>query len=140
MSMDLDIFRSIAEERIREDMEKGGFDNLPGKGRRLELEDDSMVPEDLRMAYKVLKNAGFAPPELEDRKELVTILDLLENSPDEQERYRQIRKLNVIIRRIQSQKNRPVTLEQYDEYYRRAVERLSLESMQQRRPKQDGST
>ena len=46
----------IAEKRIAEAMDKGEFDNLPGRGKPLEIEDLSAVPEDLRMAYKILKN------------------------------------------------------------------------------------
>ena len=57
-------YEKIVEQRIKEAMEKGEFDNLPGKGRPIPLEDDSHVPEDLRLAYKVLKNADCLPPEL----------------------------------------------------------------------------
>ena len=45
----------IAENRIREAQQNGEFDNLPGMGKPLEFEDDSNIPEDLRMAYKILK-------------------------------------------------------------------------------------
>ena len=47
----------IAEQRILEAQRAGAFDNLPGKGKPLELEDLSWVPEDLRIGYHVLKNA-----------------------------------------------------------------------------------
>lgn len=63
------VIQSIAERRIEESMAKGDFDDLPGRGRPLELEDDSHVPPELRMAYKVLRNAGCVPPELAERKE-----------------------------------------------------------------------
>ncbi len=55
----------IAEQRIAEAIENGDFDDLPGSGKPLELDDDSLVPEELRLAYRVLKNAGFVPPEIE---------------------------------------------------------------------------
>ena len=58
------VIQSIAERRIEESMAKGDFDDLPGRGKPLELEDDSHVPPELRMAYKVLRNAGCVPPEL----------------------------------------------------------------------------
>ena len=51
----------IAEQKIREAQERGEFDNLPGRGRPLELDDDAGVPDDMRMAYKILKNAGVVP-------------------------------------------------------------------------------
>ncbi len=62
------VIQSIAERRIEESMARGDFDDLPGRGRPLELEDDSHVPPELRMAYKVLRNAGCVPPELAERK------------------------------------------------------------------------
>jgi len=43
-------------------MSRGDFDGLPGAGRPLVLDDDPLVPEDLRLAYRILKNAGFVPP------------------------------------------------------------------------------
>ena len=62
-------FELVVEERIREAIRAGAFDDLPGAGKPLVLDDDRMVPEDVRMAYRILKNAGFVPPELETRKE-----------------------------------------------------------------------
>ncbi len=71
------VIQFIAEQRIAEAQAQGVFDNLPGTGRPLELEDMSHVPEELRMAYKILSNAGCLPPELEQRKELNRLVDLL---------------------------------------------------------------
>jgi hypothetical protein len=58
-------FSRIAEQRIREAIAKGEFDNLPGAGRPLDFEDYFSTPEDLRMAYSILKNANCAPAEVE---------------------------------------------------------------------------
>lgn len=55
------IFDKLAEERIREAIDRGDFDDLPGKGKPLDLEDDRHLPDDLRLAYKILKNAGCLP-------------------------------------------------------------------------------
>ena len=84
----------IAEQRIKEALERGEFDNLPGRGEPLKLEDDSNVPEDLRLAYKILKNADCLPPEIEAKKEIRQMEDLLETIPDEKERYKLIKKIN----------------------------------------------
>ena len=51
----------IAEERITQAGQAGAFDNLPGQGRPLVFEDDSHIPEELRMAYKLLKNSDYLP-------------------------------------------------------------------------------
>ena len=58
-------FELIAERKIEEALARGEFDGLPGEGRPLELDDDALVPEELRMAYRILKNAGFAPQEVQ---------------------------------------------------------------------------
>ena len=77
------IFDRIAEQRIREAQEQGLFDNLPGKGRPLNLDDDNGVPEDLRLAYKVLKNANCLPVEMELRKQIFSLRQLLAAAVDE---------------------------------------------------------
>jgi len=56
----------IAERRIAEAVSQGAFDRLPGAGRPLELDDDALVPEELRIAHRILKNAGFVPREVEE--------------------------------------------------------------------------
>lgn len=61
--------RSLVEDRIQAAMEAGAFDNLPGKGRPLKLEENPFVPPELRLAYKVLADANFAPDWIElDKK------------------------------------------------------------------------
>jgi hypothetical protein len=49
----------IAERKIAEAISRGELDNLPGAGRPLELDDDALIPEDLRVAVRILKNAGL---------------------------------------------------------------------------------
>jgi hypothetical protein len=48
----------LAEKKIAEAAERGELDDLPGAGRPLELDDDALVPEEMRMANRILKNAG----------------------------------------------------------------------------------
>jgi hypothetical protein len=49
----------LAEQKIAEAAERGDLDGLPGAGRPLELDDDALVPEEMRMARRILKNSGF---------------------------------------------------------------------------------
>ena len=50
----------LAERRIEEAIARGEFDNLPGAGRPLDLDDeDPLWPEEVRMARRILKNAGY---------------------------------------------------------------------------------
>jgi hypothetical protein len=59
----------LVERRIRDAQREGQFDSLPGAGRPLVLDDDTLVPPEVRAAYRVLKNAGFVPPEVEALRE-----------------------------------------------------------------------
>ena len=77
---------NLAEQRILEAQRAGAFDNLPGKGKPLQLEDLSWVPEDLRLGYHVLKNAHVLPPEVELLKDIHILEDLLRHVEEEGER------------------------------------------------------
>ena len=125
MTTPLGIIASIAEQRIQKAQEEGAFAHLPGLGKPLLLEDESHIPEDLRMAYKVLRNAGFVPPELEERKEVSRLLDLLEKESDEQEQLQLMQKVQYLLQRIGTQRQRPVTLEDSDPYYAQMLQRLA---------------
>ena len=107
-------------------MRRGDFDNLSGRGQKIIFEDDSMVPEDLRMAYKILKNAGYVPQDFLEDKEIVTASELLAAATDEQERYRQMQKLNYLIMKVNTRRRRPVNLEKDQVYYQKVVERTSV--------------
>ena len=79
-----------AERNISDAQRNGEFDNLPGQGEPLTLDDDSAVPEELRSGYRLLKNAGCLPPELEQRKEAMALADLLKGIHKEDERYHEL--------------------------------------------------
>lgn len=112
----MDIFRRIAEERIRESMARGEFDNLPNRGKPLNLDQDSGIPEDLRMAYKVLKNAGCLPDELELRKEICSLRQLMQRIDDDQERREKMARLNVKLLKLNTLRKKPLCLEGFPEY------------------------
>lgn len=120
----MSIFEKMAEERIKEAAERGDFDDLPGKGQPLKLEDDSNVPEDLRLAYKILKNAGYTPPELQAQKELMQVEDLLANAPDEKTRYQALKRLNYLTMKLSHLRPNSGIFSQND-YSERVVDRLS---------------
>jgi hypothetical protein len=63
----------LAEKKIEEAVSRGDFDDLPGAGRPLDLNDDPLVPQDLRLAYRILKNAGFVPPEVETLNQIAQL-------------------------------------------------------------------
>lgn len=98
----MDWLSRIAEEKIQEAIEKGEFDNLPGMGKPLKLEDDSMVPEDLRASYRLMRNAGVLPEELLLHKEMLTLQDLLKCCEDEREQEKLQRELSALRLRYQT--------------------------------------
>lgn len=79
----MQILDMLAEQRILEAIERGEFDDLPGRGRRLDLDEDMTVPEELRVAYRLLKNAGFLPREVEMRREIHDVRELIRASAGE---------------------------------------------------------
>jgi hypothetical protein len=98
-------FEKIVEDRIKKAQLRGEFDDLPQAGKRLELTEDRHIPEDLRLAYKILKNADFLPPEIELKKEILRTEDLLASMHDEAERYRTLKKLNFLILKLNASRN-----------------------------------
>ncbi len=113
----------IAEARIREAMERGELSGLPGEGRPLQLDDDSAIPEELRAAYRILKNAGFLPPELQLRKELREAEHLLQQLP-ENERSRARVRLELLQLRLAANRRQPINLLLEDRYRQCLLERL----------------
>ena len=114
----------VAEERIREALQRGEFDNLPGQGKPLKLEDDRHVPEDLRLAYKILKNAACLPPEVELKKEIRTTEELLGAQTDEAEKYRLIKKLNYMVMKLNVMRKGSVRWEEQQWYHEKIVDKV----------------
>ena len=103
----MDVFKKIAEDRIRAAQDEGVFDNLPGKGRPLHLDDDAGVPEDMRLMFKVLKNAGCLPIEMEVRKEIYNIRQLLNAAIDEETRKELRRELRLLMLKEAAVRDKP---------------------------------
>jgi hypothetical protein len=117
-------FEKIAERRIVEAIREGAFDDLPGAGKPLKLEDDSHLPEDLRIAYKILKNAGFVPPEVALQKEIATVEDVLAGMEDTKVKYRQLKKLNFLITKLNMLRRTSAGLEKCQRYEKKLAERF----------------
>lgn len=92
----MDVFARIAEEKIKEAIKRGELDHLPGMGEPLNLKDDlpGLSPE-LKMGYRMLKNAGYVPEEIDQlRREMVTLEDLIAGIHDEGQKNDARKKLN----------------------------------------------
>jgi hypothetical protein len=117
-------FWRIAEERIKEAQRAGAFDNLPGKGKPLDLEDLSWVPEDLRMSYYILKKANVLPPEVELMRDIRTLEDLLKYVEDEGERKALAKSIQFKLIRLDMLKRRSMSLSSVRRYSRKIVDKL----------------
>jgi hypothetical protein len=120
----MDIFNKIAERKILEAMNEGMFENLSGQGKPLVFEDETWIPEDLRMAYRFLKNSGCIPPELELRKEIVNLKSLMDTIDDDEERLKKLRQFNYKIMQFNIVRKRPFHLEDFPGYDDKIVERM----------------
>jgi hypothetical protein len=119
----MDAITKIAEEKIRQAIAEGEFDNIPGAGKPLLFEDETWIPEDLRLAYRILKSAGCIPPELELRKEIITLRDILETIDDDKEKLKRFRELNFKIMQFNMMRKRPLNLEALPEYEQKVFEK-----------------
>jgi hypothetical protein len=117
-------FEKIVEERILTAQKKGDFKNLDGSGKPLTLTDDYHVPEELRLAFKILKNADCLPPEIELKKEIRQTEDLLIGMQDTSEKYRLLKKINFLIMKLNTIRGSSVMLEMPQYYMEKFVDCL----------------
>jgi len=104
-------FEKIVEERIQSAQRNGAFNDLPGSGKPLSLPDDAHIPEDLRLAHKILKNADCLPPEIEIKKEIHAAEELLANMPASKTRYRIMKKINYLIMKFNTMRSGSIQLD-----------------------------
>ncbi len=126
----VDALARIAEQKILEAIESGELTSASEKWKNkpLPLDDDRFVPEDLKMAYKILKNSGYLPPEIETKKEIKKLEDLIACTEDEHVRLKQMKKLNLLMIKLESKRSTPSNIAMQDDYYRKVVERITLNS------------
>jgi hypothetical protein len=121
----MDFFSRIAERRIMEAIQNGEFDNLEGEGEPLVFEDETWIPEDLRMAYRFLKNAGCIPPELEARNEVINLCSLMNTIDDDKERLKKIRELNFRLLKLNLTRKKPLNFEDFPEYEGKIIDKFT---------------
>ena len=115
-------FEKIVEERILTAQKKGEFENLDGSGKPLALQDDYHIPEELRLAFKILKNADCLPSEIELKKEIRQTEDLLAGMQDTSEKYRLLKKINFLIMKLNTIRGSRVMFEMPQRYMEKLVD------------------
>lgn len=97
----MSLLDQLAEANIEAAMERGELDDLAGAGQPLPPDEAARVPAHLRAGYRLLKNAGYLPPELESQRELNDVEDLLARArPDSREAQRLSRRARRIELRL----------------------------------------
>ncbi|HVW49206.1 MAG TPA: DUF1992 domain-containing protein [Trinickia sp.] len=114
---------ALVEQRIAAAAARGEFDDLPGAGAPQDLDDDLLVPEEVRVANRILKNAGFVPPAVEQLRSLRHLQEELQAAGDRATRCRLQAKLLALDMALESLRGEPTVVPR--EYCRRIAERLS---------------
>lgn len=94
----------LVDRKIEEALARGDFDHLEGRGRPLELGDDALVPAELRLAWRILKNAGYLPEEIALRGEVARVEELLALARSGEERVRAARRLSLLRARLDARR------------------------------------
>lgn len=69
-------WESLIDQKIREAMERGEFDDLPGKGEPIDTSENPFEDPEMRLAHRMLRSAGFAPSWIEERKDIDSELEI----------------------------------------------------------------
>ena len=116
---------SLAEEKIRAAIRSGELDDLPGQGQPLQLDDDSSVPAELRVAYRLIKNSGFLPPEVSLRREIGQVEQLLMQIDSESEAEQVRRRLQLLQLRLSLHGRDTSLLVEAGNYRHKVLEKLA---------------
>ncbi len=116
---------SLAEEQIQSAIRRGDFDDLPGQGKPLKLDDDMGIPDELRVAYRILRNAGCLPPELTLRHEIHELEGLLSQVEMELEQQALRRRLCLLKARLAMHGREINLLAQEGAYHDKLMRRMA---------------
>jgi hypothetical protein len=116
----------LIEERIRQAQAEGAFDDLPGQGQPLNLDDDFLVPEELRMVCRVLKNSGYVPPEVEELRQLHQLeAAIASDALEEGDRLAARRRMEFLLIKLEQSGMARVAQGAWDEYAEKVAARLA---------------
>lgn len=115
----------IAERKIQQAVKEGTLADLSHwKNKPMPHDDMAHVPEDLRMAYRMLKNSGYVPEEVALQKEIVRTEDLLRHCEDESEKYQQLKKLTFLKYKLELKMGRKLHLDDESPYFSAVVDKV----------------
>lgn len=114
---------SLVEARIQRAIERGELTNLPGQGSPVCLDEDTCVAPELRLAYRILKNAGFVPEEIDLRREIMDLSVLIDATAGP-ERTRAIARRDWLRARLALRGRTRTILLEHQEYAERVARRF----------------
>jgi hypothetical protein len=116
----------LIEERIRKAQAEGDFDDLPGQGQPLKLDDDLLISEELRLVCRVLKNAGYVPPEVEELRQLHQFEAVIASDAlDERDRLAARRRMAFLLIRLEQSGMARVAQAAWDRYAEKIAARIA---------------
>ena len=118
----MNLLDQLAEANIEEAIERGLLDDLRGMGSPLELDDDSMVPDDLRAAYRILRNSGHLPQDVTIYTEIRNVESLIGRMEPGGERAAQVKRLSLLRTKLGNE--RCVDLSLRADYYEAVMDKL----------------
>ena len=114
---------ALVEARIERAVERGELAGLPGQGRPIALDDDACVAPELRLAHRILKNAGYVPEEVELRREITSLAALID-ATEGTERARAITRRDWLRAKLAVRGGAGTSLLEHREYAERVARRL----------------
>jgi len=129
------IFEKIAEERIKNWIEKEDFKKNKFYNKKVDNSEYFKVPETLRIAYHILKNANVLPKELQLKSEIIKLRDMLEEISDEDEFIKKLRKFQSLIIEYNIISNRKPTIKNDEFYSKKLMKKLVNLSISEMRVK-----
>lgn len=120
----MSIIDKLAEKYIQQAVEKGEFEDLPGAGKPITLDDNALVPEELRAGYRLLKNSGYLPVELQLHKEIQEVEQLLIQVVDADERHLAKGKLRCLRMRLNQCRGEAIDFVAEREYQDKLMKQL----------------
>ena len=114
---------ALVEARIERAIERGELAGLPGQGRPIALDDDACVAPELRLAHRILKNAGYVPEEVELRREITSLAALID-ATEGTERARAIARHDWLRARLALRGGTGSCLLEHREYVERVARRF----------------
>lgn len=118
-------FERIAEQRILDAIARGELDHLPGAGAPLDLDDDFLVPPEMRLAFRVLKNAGYIPEEVSLRREISDLEAVMSDPDGDPAQRRALKRLALLKAKLAARRGRELAFQVEASYREKLLNALA---------------